>query len=164
MLKAVVERDNSTEWVLDVPVGTGRFLSLYKKLGLSCIGVDASEDMLAEAKKLPAARGQDLVVGDATAIEYDDNEFDVAICIRFLNLVDQHTMYLTMKELLRLARRQIILTIRLGEIYVPKSTCATHDEKKFRELVNRSGWKIAEDVPIFKAGWTVLRLERKTKH
>jgi 2-polyprenyl-3-methyl-5-hydroxy-6-metoxy-1,4-benzoquinol methylase len=41
---------NATGTVLDVPVGTGRYLPLWHRLGLACAGIDASEEMLALAR------------------------------------------------------------------------------------------------------------------
>src|SRR3990170_2451843 len=35
--------------LIDVPVGTGRFVELYHKLGIAASGVDISKDMIARA-------------------------------------------------------------------------------------------------------------------
>lgn len=37
--------------VIDIPVGTGRFLPIYKKYNISATGIDISKDMLKQAKK-----------------------------------------------------------------------------------------------------------------
>jgi len=142
--------------VLDVPVGTGRFLPLYDELKLIASGIDSSEEMLALAsKKKSKAR---LSVGDASKLTCKDKFFDHAVCVRFLDLIDEDAMVKVTKELFRVTRKQIVLTIRLGEKYVPKSNTAEHDEKKFRALIKRSGWMVAQDVPIFNAGWHVMKL------
>lgn len=152
--------------VLDCPVGTGRFIPLYAKRKITVIGVDASEEMLRLARKKKMWSGR-LVLGDATDLSEgsgQDNyrfEADAVVCVRFLDLIDQDAMYRVMKELMRVARRHVVLTIRLGDEYVPKVNTATHSRKAFLRLVSVNGWKVDHMIPIFKAGWMVVRLGRK---
>lgn len=149
--------------VLDVPVGTGRFLSLYAALGIKFVdGVDVSEEMLALARKKKIKPEKlTLKVGDASALDFHDKSRDVVVCVRFLDLIDQEAMHVVVGEMCRVAKRAIICTIRFGKKYVPKSNTAEHDEKKFTALVAKLGWKITEKAPIFKAGWHVVMMERK---
>ena len=53
--------------VLDVPVGTGRFLKLYANLKMKCTGIDISEEMLtlARQKRMP---GVVLQIGNETSL------------------------------------------------------------------------------------------------
>lgn len=37
--------------LLDIPIGTGRFIPVYERRGIQVLGVDISSDMLAEAFK-----------------------------------------------------------------------------------------------------------------
>jgi ubiquinone/menaquinone biosynthesis C-methylase UbiE len=143
--------------VLDCPVGAGRYLQLYKDLKLKCTGIDSSDEMLflAYKKKLPGK----LKLGNAAALPFKDKSFDQAVCVRFLDLIDEETMRQVVRELCRVARSMIICTIRFGTSYVPKSNTATHDERKFKALIKGCGWKIAEARPIFTKGWFVLKLE-----
>lgn len=157
---------NGVKSVVDVPVGTGRFLPLYRRLGIIDItGVDVSEEMLKLAKRKRV--GAHLHVGDATALAEPDGQpyeygaFDVAVCVRFLDLIDEAAMRRVMAELMRVARRAVVLTIRWGENYVPKVNTATHDRNAFKRLIKRHGWGIEETVPIFEAGWVVMRLGRR---
>lgn len=144
--------------VIDCPVGTGRFLRLYGELRLSVTGVDASEEMLAQARRIES-RG-DLRIGDATDLS-EFHQHDHAVCVRFLDLLDEETMRRVVGQLAVVARRSIILTVRLGEEYVPKSNTATHDEKKFLALWRRLDWRVSEEERIFDAGWRVMRLVRR---
>lgn len=152
--------------VLDCPVGTGRFLDLYRERGaLSVIGIDASDSMLALAqKKLTKKAGRtkfDLRVGDATATGLKDKSVAVSVCVRFLDLIDEDGMQKTVKELCRVTKDQIVLTIRFGDKYVPKSNTAEHDQKKFWAMVRRLGWDKTVTEGIFDAGWHVISLSRK---
>lgn len=67
--------------VLDVGVGTG-FLSLpLAELGHDVVGVDISEGMLSAARKKAKERALnlDLRIGDAEALDLDDESFDAVI-------------------------------------------------------------------------------------
>lgn len=153
-----------TGHVLDCPVGTGRFLPLYKRLKVrQVMGVDASESMLALAadKAAAAPRGVLFRLGDAARLPDPDEWFDVAVCVRFLDLIEEEAMRGVVRELLRVTRDRVILTIRLGDAYVAKVNTATHQRKGFLSLISKQGWRVAEEVPIFRAGWTVMCLRRK---
>jgi len=144
--------------VLDIPVGTGRYLQLYRDYKLNCTGIDTSEEMLtlAKKKKLPG----NLLIGDAQKIDFPTKSFDHVVCVRFLDLIDEPAMLRVVKELCRVAKQTIIFTIRLGDKYVLKVNTATHDARKFKAYVQKQGWIIAEEQPIFKQGWQVIRLGR----
>jgi ubiquinone/menaquinone biosynthesis C-methylase UbiE len=151
--------------VLDVPVGTGRFIPLWRKLGLDFRGVDSSEQMLELARKKMGSKQRGyhspLKVGDAADLEYEDRTFDSVACIRFLDLIPEEGMLKVLRELCRVARDRVVLTIRLGETYVHKSNTCTHDRRKFYRAVRRHGWEIDHATPIFRQGWEVMRLKRQ---
>jgi ubiquinone/menaquinone biosynthesis C-methylase UbiE len=147
--------------LLDVPVGTGRYLDLYQELGIRGVhGVDASETMLALARKKRGSRGAVLVVGDATDLGSSKNAYNTAVCVRFLDLVPEETMRKVLAELCRVTERRIVLTIRLGEEYINKSNTCTHDRKKFYRDVKRHGWTVYHATPVFNQGWEVVQLRR----
>jgi ubiquinone/menaquinone biosynthesis C-methylase UbiE len=153
-----------SEWpehtrVLDLPVGTGRFLKFYTQKNFDVVGLDISEEMLALARRKKTKA--ELRVEDATHTLEKDKSFDVSVCVRFLDLIDEGAMRKVMHELFRVTNHQIVLTIRFGEKYVPKSNTAEHDERKFRAMVSRAGWQVVIAEPIRDAGWHVLSLERK---
>jgi ubiquinone/menaquinone biosynthesis C-methylase UbiE len=149
--------------VLDCPVGTGRFLPLYGSLAAHVLGLDASEEMLALArrKKRRHAGRHKLEIGDATSTGCDDGRYDVAVCVRFLDLIDEDAMRAVMRELCRVARRAVLLTIRFGTEYVPKSNTATHSRQKFLALVRRLGFELDQDAQFREAGWTFVTLTRR---
>src|SRR3990167_10578880 len=67
--------------VLDVPVGTGRFIPLYEELGFRVLGLDISDDMLREASQKAKSDDTFLRFGDARNLDLPDKSYDVAICI-----------------------------------------------------------------------------------
>lgn len=105
--------------LLDVPIGTGRFLPIYKDKRLTVIGADASVDMLQQARKTADEIGIDeirLLHGNIFELPFGEGEFDTVLCIRFLNWLDRSDMQAAIRELNRVSRKSIILGIRH---YVP---------------------------------------------
>ena len=149
--------------VLDVPCGTGRFLDVYRALKVRVVhGVDASDEMIGLAKR-KVAPGDNTVleVGYATATGMQAGAFDCVVCVRFLDLIDEEAMRLVLTELYRVARKSVVLTIRLGTKYVPKSNTAEHDGPKFYRHMARAGWQVGEKALFRDAGWFIMRLERR---
>lgn len=108
--------------VLDVPVGTGRFLPHYLDRGHTVVGVDISTDMLEVARaKVPEAlqngasvdgASVDLATGDVTSLAYGDDSFDLAVCVRLLNLVDVDVVARAVSELARVSRGHVLIGLR----------------------------------------------------
>ncbi|MCW5800879.1 MAG: class I SAM-dependent methyltransferase [Deltaproteobacteria bacterium] len=130
--------------IVDVPVGTGRFLELYVRQGLRAVGLDISDDMLAEARKVASALGGEVELrrGDIRAIDAGDRAFDTVLCVRFLNWIGIADVRVVVRELARVARRDLVLAIRH---YTPVSEVALsrHDVVRFaRQLVWRARRRI----------------------
>ena len=72
--------------ILDVGTGTGRAALLLARAGAHVTGVDASDEMLAVARRRAAEHG--LVVtlqrGDAHGLEFPDRSFDAVVSLRVL--------------------------------------------------------------------------------
>lgn len=103
-------RDTS---VLDVPVGTGRFLSLYEELGFKALGLDINEDMLAEAR-LKATKAE-LRAGNAINLNIPNKSFDVAVCIRLFRWISPDEVVKVLSELQRVARKRIVFNARVAD-------------------------------------------------
>src|SRR5687768_13349312 len=69
--------------VLDVPLGTGRYVGLYRAKGLDVIGVDVSEDMLAVARR--NYPGIDARRGNVLGLPFSGGMFAIAVCTRLLD-------------------------------------------------------------------------------
>ena len=95
--------------VIDAPVGTGRFLSLYRA---PAIGYDVSADMLNMAREKHA---------DADLVQLDllrdaiPARADLVVCVRFLNLIDTRAAVLALGKLLDAANLYSLFTVRTGE-------------------------------------------------
>lgn len=112
--------------VLDVGCGTGRLREAIAGLGALWTGVDASREMLDAGP-----RGAALVHGDLAALPFADRAFDVVVCCRVLHhLHDERELELAARELLRVARRALVLSF--------------WDRASWPALRTRLGWKRTE--------------------
>jgi len=100
--------------VLDVPVGTGRFIESYKRFELRATGVDASSDMLEEARKKASALDCDIALeqGSIFGLDFEDGCFDAVVCTRFLNWVAGEELAVAIGELARVTREHLIIGVR----------------------------------------------------
>jgi len=103
MIGRIAERS-----VIDVGTGAGRAALLLARGGARVTAVDASEQMLDEARRRAANDGVQIVFkrGDVHALDFADQSFDAAVCLRVL----MHTpdWRKAMAELCRVARRLVI--------------------------------------------------------
>jgi ubiquinone/menaquinone biosynthesis C-methylase UbiE len=140
--------------VLDIPVGTGRFLSLYHNLGLEVIGFDVSDEMLAQAREKDASARLDQ--GDIFGIPLPDKSVDTAVCVRLLNLITEDEMVMAIKELGRVTRDRIILSIRTGDAIGRKTRSWTHRDKVFRDAVEATGMYVRAARMAHKNNYNVV--------
>lgn len=99
--------------LLDLPVGTGRFLEHYAS-ALTVTGVDISEAMLDQARMKAKELGLaacNLETGDAFALEYADDAFDSVICFRLVHLLPADTLPRFFAEMSRVTSGTLLLQI-----------------------------------------------------
>jgi ubiquinone/menaquinone biosynthesis C-methylase UbiE len=145
--------------VLDVPVGTGRFLKFFSGCGFKVTGIDASEEMLSLAGQLKV-KNATLIKGDARNLEYTDKAFDAVVCVRLLHLLPEAQMKKVIAEITRVTKKLCIITVQLGKEYQGKDT-ATHDDAKFRAVIKKLGFEIEDQKRLTGAGWYVMKLARE---
>jgi SAM-dependent methyltransferase len=94
--------------ILDVGTGTGRAAIVLAKHGGLVTGVDASDEMLAVARRraIDAQVAPTFERGDAHGLSYPDRSFDDVVCLRVL----MHTpgWRASLGELCRLARERVV--------------------------------------------------------
>ena len=100
--------------VIDIPVGTGRFIPAYAAFGLRATGMDISPDMTAIAARKAEKLGLDmpLHICDIRRIEAISDSFAIGVCICFLNWVDTDGAREALKELVRVTSGHLIVGIR----------------------------------------------------
>ena len=111
--------------VLDVPVGTGRFIPRYARLDLQITGLDVSEDMLRQARKVSEELGDgsiSLVKGSATDLPFPDNYFDAVVSFRFLpGKLTLRSARRALTEYARVARGTVYVLLKEGDRQFPAS-------------------------------------------
>src|SRR5690349_8016229 len=80
--------------LLDIPCGTGSLFEVYLRHGVtSLLGIDVSEDMLAEAAKTEAGASDAVTLRPGSAFDAELlgslDPVDLVCCIRFLNWITQ---------------------------------------------------------------------------
>ncbi|MCF8143790.1 MAG: class I SAM-dependent methyltransferase [Deltaproteobacteria bacterium] len=96
------------ERLLDIGCGNGTHLLMFNKLGLDVTGVDASVDMVEEARSRLGHRSV-IKMGMAEDLPFDDNEFDLAVLIHTLEFLDNPLPAL--REAGRVARRKVFIGV-----------------------------------------------------
>ena len=135
--------------VLDIPVGTGRFLELYARFGLRATGIDVSPDMLAQAAKKARALKLDVTLepGDIRRIGAPDGSFEAALCIRLAHLIETPILRAAVGELARVARTYVVIGV---PHYVPIAELARglpYGIVRFANQWVRRGKERARDTP-----------------
>lgn len=96
--------------ILEVPVGTGRFFGIYDNLSMNVLGIDASEDMMNQAKKkLTNESNIKLRKGDILNLDVSNFNPDIVICIRLLNWFDIKNMEKALFNLNKVNPKYIII-------------------------------------------------------
>jgi hypothetical protein len=139
------EREHSVRWetenaavaafvdagpVLDVPLGTGRYLPIYRRKGLDFLGADISRDMLAVAKRRHGYLGYKACI---LALPYADQSFATAVCTRMLDWLPPAEMERAVAQLRRVANT-LIVTIRHGTEGI--SINYTHSLERFYQAID----------------------------
>lgn len=147
------------ESVLDVPVGTGRFASLYSERGLTVTGLDTSPDMLREAYKKGLST---LRLGDIRYMPFKDGAFDVAVCIRLFAWLEPEVVQQSLKELARVAR-VLIVNIRTNEeaSHCKNNSLWNHYRSDFYGWVNAIGYRVDAVFHVGNKGNDIYRLVPK---
>lgn len=102
--------------VLDVPVGTGRYVPIYLDAGWHVHGCDISADMIAVATEQLGARAADcdLVVAPAEALPLADRSVDVIVSGRFIQWIPTlPAVARVVEELARVGRDELFLQLRI---------------------------------------------------
>lgn len=92
--------------LLEVGCGTGHFTRWFAKLGFQVIGLDASPAMLEQAR---LRNGTSYLQGDAQALPFEDQRFDLVAMITTLEFVTDPVQAL--REAMSVARQGLLLGV-----------------------------------------------------
>ncbi|MCB4790690.1 MAG: class I SAM-dependent methyltransferase [Elusimicrobia bacterium] len=99
-LKGLNAGVNGTK-ILDVGCGNG-FLTYYLEKCFSVVGLDYSKEML---RINPC---KNLVLGDVTALPFEDKSFDIVVCSGLLHHLDETSIRKALKEMKRVSRNYVV--------------------------------------------------------
>jgi SAM-dependent methyltransferase len=135
--------------VVDVGCGEGRVGRVLAEHGHRIWGIDSSP-LLADAAR-GAGGFQDVVLGDAAALPWPDNDFDLALA--FMTLMDMPDAVTAVREIARVLRPGGWLCIAIGHPFSePEEETANYFEgHTFEETVTRNGLAmrfVGQDRPL----------------
>lgn len=107
--------------VLDVPVGTGRFVEMYLEKGMQVFGIDISRDMLDAARQAlgPLYDRCDMRQGSADELPYADDRFDLVVCFRFFGLIPLSLSKKVLAEIRRVCKGQVVIRVPVRKATAP---------------------------------------------
>jgi ubiquinone/menaquinone biosynthesis C-methylase UbiE len=95
--------------VLDVCTGTGSQAFAFAKAGCSVTGIDLSEDMLRIAKKKNKKKKVKFEIGDASAMAYPDDSFDISCIFFSLHDMPLNIRHKVLDEMKRVSKEILIV-------------------------------------------------------
>ena len=145
--------------VMDVPVGTGRFLELYTQRGDRFFGVDISRDMIQIANK-ETERFPDLdvrfAVRPAHKLPVVEESIDLLVSCRFFGMLTPDYGRKVMKEFSRVLRAGGTVILYSSYSDAPSETSAeiganvigNFSEARLRDFLSGEGFKVVSKYPI----------------
>lgn len=101
--------------VLDLPCGTGILTPWLLGRGYRPIGFDLAREMLLQARHKGTQKGTQLALcqADAERLPLADKSIDAALVVRFLHLLPAEVRHGLWRELARVTRRLVVLSVSL---------------------------------------------------
>jgi ubiquinone/menaquinone biosynthesis C-methylase UbiE len=144
--------DPTAKSVLDVGCGPSWPMKLlrqkfqYQKV----VGVDLYEPYIAKAR----AEGihDEYIIGDVRKLNLPDKSFDVVICLQVIEHLEKADALEMIKNLERIAKKQVILATPIGEMY--------HPDEDGNELQLHKCFFVPEDLQAL--GYQTIKFGRKS--
>jgi ubiquinone/menaquinone biosynthesis C-methylase UbiE len=132
--------------ILEVGIGTGRIAKPLLGRSFELVGIDFSKGMLLKAKEKGI---ENLVMGEANHLPFEDKAFDAALMAHVLHLLDDPAA--TFGKLARVARNEVVVFVRKRE---GDSTSPTGEEAlRLRQTFARAAEEMGYELPPRAREW-----------
>jgi glycosyltransferase involved in cell wall biosynthesis/predicted TPR repeat methyltransferase len=143
---AVIDEAFRVASCLEIGCAAGDFVREMRGRGVRCYGVDISR--YSTARAAPELRGQSLAVAGSSALPFPDASFDLVVAIELLEHLLPGQVERTLRELWRVARHWVFVTVQNTTAAAPAHFFAdlTHTTMKsldwWRESFRRAGFEM----------------------
>jgi ubiquinone/menaquinone biosynthesis C-methylase UbiE len=149
---------------LDAGCGPGDFIELFLKMNAKVVGIDASLEVVKEARRRFA--GDDRVrveAGHIEALKLPDETFDLVITVTVLqHIIDVHDFIKAVKNLVRVTQRDGHILIfevapeKLSERWPSMSHLAVRTRDEYLRVFKETGAKLIHEMCIPEIGIRLL--------
>ena len=164
----LIEVDNeNTNRILDAGCGNGDFSILLAQQFPSAkiTGADYSKDMITmceQAKKDSDLDNIEFKVADLLNTPFDDNEFDITVCVGTIHHIHKKDLDKVIKEIARITKKTVILEIKnrntpyhpikklKSRLLLSGITVYGTTVKEMERLFGKYGFRLTHVTPIFK--------------
>ena len=153
--------------ILDAGCGNGEFsISLSQQFPASrIIGIDYSEDMITVCEHAKNDNDRDNIefkVADFLNTPFDDNEFDITVCINTIHHIHKNDLDKAIEEIARITKKTVILEIKnrnclyypirklREKLLYPGLNVYVTTVKEMERLFGKYGFILTHVTPIFK--------------
>ena len=136
---ASILSDDGCRRILEVGIGTGRIAVPLQQRGFEIVGVDFSKGMLMKARKKGI---EDLVMGDANHLPFEDKLFDAVVLAHVLHLLEKPGE--TFEKLARVAKKEIVVFVRRRDLARGDTSSSLYDDE--RDALRRAFRQAAEEM------------------
>lgn len=136
--------------ILDIPIGTGRFIDYYRQRHFIVTGLDISEDMLRLARQKVGGWDETFRFGLGNVLDlgiFEEMRFDAAVMVRLTRWLSPEDCTKAMQQLARVTHGRIIFTHRVNG-----------EHPRPLDLFLMDGWLTNERE--VQPGYYVTRMER----
>lgn len=122
-LERAIKLLNSSDKILEVGCGTGRFTIPLAKRGFNIVGYDPSPHMVKQAReKVENYSNISFKIGEGKSLDFEANLFDLVYSIRVLNHVEsKEYAFLMISEMIRVAKPGGLILIEFANVERPFS-------------------------------------------
>ena len=136
--------------VLEIGCGKGRVARIFKDMGAEIYGIDISEELLRDAKKIDPER---FIKADAYNIPFGDNTFDIIYLMEVIeHIPDLEAMFAEAVRVLKENGKLIIVDRNLFSLNNKKAFVPNLLIKRYHEL--RNEWMYPRDFP-YREKWFI---------